>query len=192
MNNIENEIWKDITNYEGLYQASNTGKIKSLPRKEITKNPHNPDKTMIRTRNEKILKQSLDKDGYLKTALCKDSHAITYFIHRLIALTFLKNDENLPQINHKNGIKIQNNVENLEWCNQNHNMQHAFNTKLVDVRKLQGENHWSHILNDNDILEIRKLYSMGNMNQREIGNKYGIDQSHVSYIVNRKLWGHIQ
>lgn len=91
------EIWKDIPNYEGLYQASNLGKIKSLYR-------------------NKILSPCKDKDGYLKVLLYKNKKRKNISVHRLIALTFLDNYDNFPVVNHKDENKQNNRVDNLEWC----------------------------------------------------------------------------
>lgn len=109
--NKETEIWKDIPGYEGLYQASTFGRIKSLNYK--------------RSGKEGILKPSLHKLGYLKVFLTKTK---CYLVHRLVALTFISNPNNYPQINHKNGVKTENILENLEWCSAQFNVKHRFDT----------------------------------------------------------------
>ena len=101
------EIWKDIQDYEGLYQISNKGRIKSLKRKNVTA--------------DKILTPRLDKDGYMLINLYKSNHKTTFKIHRLVAQHFIPNPDNLPQINHKDENKVNNNVTNLEWCSIKYN-----------------------------------------------------------------------
>lgn len=101
-----NEVWKDIEGYEGLYQVSNLGRVKSLK------------KNIIR-------KQVLGKDGYLRVTLKHNGKAKTLSVHRLVAKAFLKNVFNYPEVNHKDENKANNNISNLEWCtrkyNQNYN-----------------------------------------------------------------------
>lgn len=104
------EIWKDITGYEGLYQASNFGNIKSLKRN---------------TAHERILKPRVDKGGYLYVGLTKNGITKTYKVHRLIGLTFIANPKNKYSINHINGNKQDNNVENLEWASAKEQAIHA-------------------------------------------------------------------
>ena len=105
------EEWRDIDEYEGYYQVSNYGKVKSLPRK---------------TRNgsckcEKILTPGNDKDGYKIVNLYKDTGKKTYRVHRLVAEAFLENPNNLPEINHKDENPANNMIDNLEWCTSKYN-----------------------------------------------------------------------
>ena len=105
------EIWRDIVGYEGLYQVSNTGKVKSLRyRKKY---------------EQKEIAINLRKDGYLQVNLNKQGHQKIYLVHRLVAQTFLPNPENKPYINHIDCNPSNNCVNNLEWCTQSENMQYA-------------------------------------------------------------------
>lgn len=107
MNNIELEIWKDIKNYEGLYQVSNMGRVKSL-------NYHN-------TKEERILKQKKDKYGYYRVVLCRNKIKKDCLVHRLVASAFLPNPNNLPQVNHRDENKQNNCASNLEFCTAKYN-----------------------------------------------------------------------
>ncbi len=127
--------WTSISGYEGLYKISRCGEVLSIERVETCRGD-------IRRRKERQLKIHPDQDGYPKVILCKEGKTKTFFVHRLVATTFISNPLGLPQVNHKDGNKWNNYFENLEWCDQSHNMLHAYQNKLVDVRKLQGENHW--------------------------------------------------
>jgi hypothetical protein len=111
------EVWKDIKGYEGLYQVSNYGRIKSLSR--LIKNSNN------RITKEKIRKQVYDKDNYLTISLSKNGKISTFKVHRLVAQAFIPNTKNKPTVNHKNGIKNDNKVENLEWATDKEQMEHC-------------------------------------------------------------------
>ena len=114
------EIWKDIPDYEGLYQVSNLGNIKSL-------NYNN-------TKKEKLLKTKHDKRGYLAIELRNKGKRYYTRVHRLVAMAFIPNPNNYPQVNHINGIKSDNRVYNLEWCSVSKNTKHAFDNNLSNFR----------------------------------------------------------
>ena len=109
------EIWKDIKGFEGLYQVSNLGEVKSLNYRGHGK--------------EKLLKQS-HTNGYPVVVLYINGDKFQKYIHRLVAETFIPNPNNLPQVNHIDGVKMNNNVSNLEWCSVAHNLVHAIDTGL--------------------------------------------------------------
>lgn len=111
------EIFKDIEGYEGLYQVSNFGRVKSLGNDK--------------TRKEKILKPAKNiKYGYLYIVLCKQGKRKQHLVHRLVASAFLPNPNNLPEINHRDECKTNNNCSNLEWCDRQYNIDYS-NSKQV-------------------------------------------------------------
>lgn len=126
---MKNEVWKDIIGYEGLYQISNTGKLKSLKR-QYKKIDRRTNKEFIYSQAEKILKPRIDKKGYLHYALNKNKRAKEYKAHRLVAEAFITNIEGKPQINHKDMNKQNNCVENLEWCTNSENQKHSYKHNL--------------------------------------------------------------
>ena len=128
---MEEEIWKDIKGYKGEYQVSNKGRIRSLDRYKYQKGRYG---LMKRIYKGKILKFDNDKDGY---CIVKLRHKIAKRVHRLVAQAFINNPYNKPQINHKDGNKQNNDVNNLEWVTAQENTIHAYNTGLIHyhVRK---------------------------------------------------------
>lgn len=125
------EIWKDIKGYEGLYQVSNFGRVKRIVEY----------KNRFKEHNERILKLNKDKDGYCLVHLCKNGIAKCKKVHRLVAEAFIENPKNYEMINHKNEIKNDNRIENLEWCNvtYNNNYKSALTRKYKKVEMLNLE-----------------------------------------------------
>lgn len=119
------EIWRDIPTYEGIYQVSNLGNVRSLPRFDEDKNGK------IYQRKGVIMTPTKTTTGYLKVELVKDGIRKSKKIHRLVASAFLINTFNKPYINHKDGNPLNNVVDNLEWCTQEENMKHARHTGLT-------------------------------------------------------------
>jgi hypothetical protein len=153
--------------FNGLYEVSTNGDI-------ITHNWRNSGKTAI-------LKPATDKKGYLRVGLQIKGKLRTQKVHRLVALAFIPNPENKPQVNHKNSIKSDNNIKNLEWVTNRENVIHSVlsgNCKYVKLTPIK-------------VKEIRELYSSGNYTQKSLGLKYGVIRQHISDIINFKKWNHI-
>jgi hypothetical protein len=131
---IKEEIWKDIPEYEGYYQVSNYGNFKSLNR--IVKYKQN--KTRIYP--GKLLLVEPTKDNYRRIVLMKNGIKTRYMCHRLVASAFIPNIENKPCINHKDGNKSNNRVDNLEWCTPSENMKHAVQTGLLKGHYINSNN----------------------------------------------------
>lgn len=120
------EIWKDIPNFEGLYQVSNLGNVKTLD-KYVNSGIKNNSKVK---RIGKILKQ-YNKGGYLQVSLRKNYKRYYFGIHRLVAMAFIPNPNNYPQVNHKDENKLNNCVENLEWCTAQYNCNYGNRNKKI-------------------------------------------------------------
>lgn len=127
------EIWKDIKDYEGLYQVSNLGRVKSLKTYKYTKKT-NSCKEILRIR---ILRSALEKSGYKIVVLTKNKIRTTKKVHRLVAETFISNPNNYKCVNHIDGNKLNNSVNNLEWITNSNNTIHAYKNNLIDKSKKQ-------------------------------------------------------
>ena len=138
------EIWKDIQGFEGLYQISSYGNVKSLSRKAGT--------AFLR---EKFLTKKMTKDGYEFVCLSKDSKQYTFRVHRLVATTFIVGDSGLT-VNHKDGNKLNNHVENLEWCDRSEQLKHAYKMGLRKAQK--GCLNKQAKLTREDVIFIRQNY----------------------------------
>ena len=116
---LKQEIWKPISNYEGLYEISNKGQIKSVGR--YIKSNHNN----TRFQEEKIRKLTVNNKGYITVRLCKNGKYKTFLVHRLVAETFIPNPLGYNEINHKDENKTNNKVDNLEWCSHDYNINYS-------------------------------------------------------------------
>lgn len=125
-----NECWASISGWNGLYEVSSCGRVKSLYcRTSIDAG--------MDVRQERFLKQRHDKDGYLLVDLCNAGQRVTCKVHRLVAAAFIRNPDDKPQVNHKDGNKWNNAVSNLEWVNDSENKVHRF-TKLEKPKSKSG------------------------------------------------------
>lgn len=163
------EIWKDIQGYEGKYQVSNLGKV-------------------VNKGTLRILKSFVNCRGYLIVRLYISGQGRTKTIHRLVALAFIPNIKNKPQINHKDGDKLNNHADNLEWSTNTDNMIHAYALGLKVAPC--GEKNGGSKLFEKDVLEIRKLFKDG-VTRLNISILYKISRSQIERIVNRKRWRNI-
>ena len=166
------EIWKDIKDYEGLYQVSNLGRVKSLER--LAKSNNNN----YRIVKKKFLKKYEDKDGYIKVSLNKNAKSKAYAMHRLIAEAFIPNPNNYPCINHKDENKQNNNLENLEWCTVKYN--NNYGTRIQRCKQKNQIPIEQYDLNGN---LIKKWISA-----KEVYNKLGYDFSMIRKCCNNKTY----
>lgn len=152
------------------------------------------------TKKRSILKPAKDNKGYLKVGLLINGKLKTYRVHRLIAETFIPNPLNKPQVNHKNGIKTDNMVENLEWCTNRENQLHAIQKGLIihkkgykrDTEWLIGENNSNSILTEKEVLEIREKFVPRKVTRTILAKEYNVSKATIKDIILRKSWTHLK
>jgi hypothetical protein len=160
------EIWKPLKDYEGLYEISNMGRVRSLIKKGNTK--------------QQIRKTGLDvATGYINIMLRKNNKPLTKRVHRLVAEAFVPNLDNKPVVNHKDGNKKNCKADNLEWMTYSENTLHSFKNGLQ--RKVFGDKNYITKIKDQDVLKIRELINQGKTN-KEIAKIYGVNPSQISRI----------
>ena len=159
------EEWRDIKGYEGKYQVSNLGRVRSLNYRGNTNKEH-------------ILKATMTRQGYLRIQLSKNGKSKSKFVHRLVAETFIPNIKNKPQINHKDGNKINNNVKNLEWCTCSENVKHAFDNGLKKPTKYYEGKHAYHKMKKVKCITTNKIFN----SIREASKYYNCDENKIGMV----------
>ena len=154
------EIWRPIEGYEGLYEVSNTGRVRSVDRYVKSKGES------YWLRKGKMLSPTKDKNGYLKVNLsCNGKHNIIR-VHRLVTEAFLPNPDNLPEVNHKDEDKTNNNVDNLEWCNA------KYNSNYKGVLKRRSQRMKENGIYEKNALKRRKYPDTVGLDEKEYRNYY--------------------
>jgi len=185
---MKKEIWQDIKGYEGYYQISNKGRLKVLG--AYIKNLGNFANGYLKKVNIKEI--AVDRNGYCITKLCRDGKCRPRKIHRLVAQAFLPNPKNLPQVNHIDGNKENNSVENLEWISARDNIIHAWETGLKNNDHLKGSNSPHAKLTEEQVIEIRRLYDNKIRRYSELLKDYPMCSADMlKNIIKRRTWKHI-
>lgn len=177
------EIWKDVIGYEGIYQVSNLGNVKSLYRKVFYADGR------TYTYKERILNWNImRKVNRCYVHLYKNSERKAMLVHRLVAQAFIPNPDNLPEVNHKSGITTENDISNLEWVTHSDNMKHGFKTGLINNT---GILHGNNIYNEDQIKQVKK-YLLEGKGQAEIERLTGVGRATVYEIKKGRQWVHIE
>lgn len=175
------EEWKDIAGFEGMYQVSNMGQVRSLDRVINDRGRH---------LKGRVLAQSIGTSGYLHVGPSINGKQPPKYIHRLVAEAFIPNPDSRPHVNHIDGNKQNNHLSNLEWATAKENSQHAWVTGLANH---SGENHASSKLTEDDVRFIRKHYNpdITDFNLQALAEKFGVKKPTINKIVHRKAWKHV-
>ncbi len=195
---MNNEIWKQIECSEGIYEVSSLGNIRSIQRNLIRSNGRNH---FVKSKN---LRPAIDGCGYNRVAMSINGKLVTKKVHRLVAEAFIPNHDNLPQVNHINGIKTDNRIENLEWVTNDQNIAHAIRTGLIkmeysdeekkrSINKIikKGSLNGFSKLSENQVIEIRKKYLPGVYTREMLATEFNVKKATIKDVVNRKSWKHI-
>lgn len=172
------EIFKDIPGYEGIYQVSDNGKVKALSVLKYWGR-------VKQKRREVIFKPTVRKHGYAEVVLYGEKRR-NYGVHRLVAITFIPNPNNKPQVNHIDGNKLNNHVSNLEWATAQEQADHAISLSLVNS---VGENNPNSKLTKDQVLEIRSL--KGKFTHNELSKMFNVHPGAIQKIQLRIAWKHI-
>lgn len=200
INYFEGEVFKSIPGYEPKYSVSNTGRVRSH-------------KTNNESKKCQILKPFVDRDGYLKINL-RGQVRKNFFIHHLVLLAFVGQCPEGKEVNHKNGIKNDNRLDNLEYVTHKQNIEHCLRTGLYphgerngrktkpeSFRNVQlhnylklnpelarGEKNPSSKLTNSQVQEIRQLYKEGGITHRQLATKYSVSKSTITAILTGVNW----
>jgi hypothetical protein len=178
------EAWKDIVGYEGLYQVSDIGRIKSLERVRING----------RKWKTRILKFKINKNGYHFVNLYKNGKGKSFYIHRLVLITFIGICPEDMEACHSNGDKTDNRLSNLRYDTKSNNMldavKHGTHHKTLGQTWTRGEGCGTSKLTTKQVLEIRYLYETGKYIQKELAKKFDVCRPQISRIINKKTWAH--
>ncbi|NJR45964.1 MAG: hypothetical protein HC775_09305 [Hyellaceae cyanobacterium CSU_1_1] len=181
------EVFVDISNYEGYYQVSNYGNVRSLDRviKEKT--------GKTQTLKGRILKPRINPGGYYHVGLGKNGTRATFAIHQLVARAFIPNPNNKKTVNHINGNKLSNSVSNLEWSTYSENLEHAYKTGLrraVKSNEVVGKNYKRKVT-EQQVREIKLLIAAKSLTLKQIANQYNVGRSTIGSIKSGRNWSYI-
>jgi hypothetical protein len=171
---LPNERWQAIEGTSSRYFISTFGRLLTMAWKG--------------TDQTRVMKPALDARGYPRTMIIQNGRTGTVKLHRLVALAYLPNPLNLPQVNHKNGQKDDNRVENLEWMDGKQNVQHAF---ARTSRTMEGTKAPNSKLTEAQVLEIRAKYVPRLYSSARLAKEYSMSVAAIKKILQRAHWKHI-
>lgn len=175
------EIWKPIQGFEGIYEVSNVGRIRSLPK--IVNTWYGCRRVSGRVRSF-----SKNSQGYLSIHMHNGGKTFRAYVHRVVAQAFVDNPKCAQQVNHIDGDKSNNRADNLEWCSPSENCIHAIENRLYENAK--GERSSFAKLTEDQVREIRHRAALGHMH-KDIAIDFRVGRKAITKIVNRQRWNHV-
>ena len=174
------EVFRDIPGWEGMYQVSNIGTVRSVDRTvgSVTGKTYN--------RKGKVLRQNYNEDGYKIVYLSRNARDITMGVHRAMGLAFIPNLDQKPMINHINAIRDDNRLENLEWCTNAENIKHSFD---MGISCNKGDNHPNRVLTMDMVRAIRQELATGKT-PKEVSEIIGTKRRNVYAVRDRQNWNY--
>jgi hypothetical protein len=143
-----------------------------------------------RRKTPKLLKLQVSDNGYLRAQFYINHKPKKFAVHVLVAMVFIPNDQNLPQVNHKDCNKKNNYVTNLEWCSCQYNIQHGIDNGRRNTPK--GSSHFMSKLKESDVIKIKELCRQGELSQYRVAEIFNVSQSTIAYIITGKTWKHLK
>lgn len=175
------EVWKGIPGYEQYYEASSIGNVRRIKRSLKNRGMLN-----------KHLSKCISGNGYLAVSLFSEGKPKRlFYIHRLVAATFIDNPENKKEVNHKNGIKTDNTIANLEWVTAKENTRHSLQMGFKDQSNTWGENHPKALLNTEKVKCILFEWENGERDIKKIATQYRVSKKAIEKVVKRLTWKHV-
>jgi len=175
------EIWKQAVGFEGYYEVSSLGRVRSLDRIANSRSPR-----LVKGRT---LKTPCNSDGYPTVKPHIKGRGTSEKVHRMVAKAFLENTGDKEQVNHIDGDKSNNAINNLEWCSARENVRHARDTGLREKAIFTGEENRASILNEHEVIRIRQLQNI--LTQGELQKLFGVSRSTIQNVLSRRTWKHI-
>ena len=170
------ECWKPVPDYVGFYQVSDQGRIRRIAGGRGV-------------RAGRILRPRNNSDGYPYLNLWRNGHRKTWQVHTLVTEAFLGPRPDGLEVNHKNGIKDDNRVGNLEYVTHSENVKHSYD--VLGRKALRGEASGQAKLTVASVRQIRRCYDEGGISQWGVAKRYGVSQMTISRIVRREIWAHV-
>lgn len=178
------EKWKPVIGYEGLYEVSSRGRVRSLTRRVHGGRVGWSDRIVA----GQTMKPSRKINGYMQITFCDNGRNSTQTIHATVAAAFLGRRPNGMQVNHIDGDKLNNAASNLEYVTAKENVRHAFECGLSTCK---GEMHPNSKLTTDQVREIRRRYAAGGVSHYDLADEYPVNRPTIGKILSGKMWGHV-
>ncbi len=184
MRSASGEEWRAVAGYEGLYEVSNQGRVRSLAR--VVRKSDGTKQTYA----GRILRSAVTAGGYRIVALSRGGKTVTKTVHRLVATAFLPRADERDVVNHINFDRADARVENLEWVTQAQNCRHTISAGRWLAPRCRGEDAGCAKLTERDVVAIRREFALG-ASMRSLGLKYGVTGMSIKRVVTGMTWSHI-